>query len=216
MKLLDLLRSGPVAEYSRSELQDIKKVDPFAAGISYEGRKEGDPAFENLHHIADSDRLQELFSDPQFEDTTKSGLQGFALFKQELSDRNKRHMLAASSALLDGTGGHNSGMRLKEPFGAITTDGFKAHLFSALTSAQAMLRDARDLIKITGRLRTFWITFENMVVGINPFLAEPHNARSEQYFLVSICGKRPDDELPFNYQQARASIRLVCSMAGDM
>ena len=72
----------------------------------------------------------------------------------------------------------------------------------------------RLTVKLVGRLRTFWISFENLVMGINPFsrIGSPN----EHCFLVSLCAKRSGDiEVPFNYHRARDSIRLACSLAGE-
>jgi hypothetical protein len=213
-KTLELAAKGPVP-IDPDEVRKSRDRNPFAAGVSPD--HVNDISLGSLLKAYPSDlsklmsRTVPVGSSPAYAEQTASSSRGFVLLEQGESEQPS--IRSASSSVVDVRGGS---LRYRDECKALAMREFGVDILRSLIEGQELLHDARTVVQVTGRLRTFWLSFDNAVIGINPFDDRRAGVKGAQYYLLSVYRAASSGYLKFNYGKARELIRSLCQDADSI
>ncbi len=162
--------------------------------------------------------LSATMSEPEFA-SSSAGIRGFVLLEQSPDREKKKIIRSISSSLgeLQSQPGKPSSYRYRNECAPLASPHFAHGILDALVAAQHMLvnPNAKDVEAVTGPLRTFWLSFDKAVIGVNPFEERKHGKLVGQHFLLSVYISNTVTDRRFNYGEGRQLIRRLCEAASN-
>lgn len=214
MELLELVRSKPPA-FSVDDKRRLRRRSPFDGTVTPD--HVNDIALGNLLK-GRPDELSGLMThghppgiQERFSEDTPSFSRGFVLLEE--GPNKKLAIRSASESLL--ASGRND-LRYRDEYRTLASRDFTDQVLHALTEGQERLHDAPTVEELTGKLRTFWLSFDKAVIGINPFDDRRGGVKGSQYYLLSVYRADTPAHLRYNYGRAREAIRALCQEADNI
>jgi hypothetical protein len=213
-KLLELAARGDIS-FDPDDVSKLRARNPFTAGVAPD--HVNDIALGSLlkGHPHDLSKLMSRTHraglSPAYAELTENASRGFVLLEQGAGESPV--IRSASDSVVEFKG---NAAKYRDECRALAMPDFAVDILRALTEGQELLHEARTVLNVTGRLRTFWLSFDSAVIGINPFDDRRGGVKGSQYYLLSVYRAASAAHLKFNYGQAREFVRALCQDADSI